>query len=120
MPPSGPHSRLYAQFEVRGGGRRRFPAPPGVQRRQPPIRPRLRLQIFQIDFLVVILPREIYSLGAELVQLDLQLSHSGIPRCYTWSEAILSLDRYTYYSESDDNSSHTYCGARRFDDPSIL
>ena len=33
--PSGPHSRLYAQFEVRGGGPRRFPAPPGVQRRQP-------------------------------------------------------------------------------------
>ena len=35
MPPSGPHSRLYAQFEVRGGGRRRFPAPPGIQRRPP-------------------------------------------------------------------------------------
>src|SRR2546427_12674433 len=36
VPPSGPHSRLYAQFEVRGGGRRRFPAPPGVQRRPLP------------------------------------------------------------------------------------
>src|SRR2546427_4658921 len=35
VPPSGPHSRLYTQFEVRGGGRRRFPAPPVVQRRPP-------------------------------------------------------------------------------------